>query len=168
MIEKIKQKYSKRPIKGEIYNLANLKILLDDLLLEYLTKVKKYKQKTFLVDLKIFVGIISTVVACVIAYLSVYKEFSEYRNMLIIGLSIYFTINMMVWVVEKMQKATFKFENISVETNVNPPSPVYTVMVYEKEKLIPEKYTKSVFDLFTEEGRLLHEEVLSDFERLFK
>ncbi|KAF9764427.1 Signal peptidase complex subunit 2 [Nosema granulosis] len=167
-MEKLIEKYSKKPIKAEVYSLSNLKITLDDLLLEYLTKVKNYKQKTFLVDLKILMGVISTIVACAIAYLSVNYEFQEYKNMLILGLSVYFGVNTIVWVVEKTQKATFKFEDISVFTDIQAPSPIYTIMVYEGDKLIPEKYTKSVFDLYTEEGRMLHEKVLNDFKKLFK
>nr|XP_013180895.1 unnamed protein product [Papilio xuthus] len=167
MIEKLNQKYSKKPIQGDIYNLMGLKVLLDDLLLEYLTKTKNYKQNTFVVDLKIFIGIISSILACGIAYCSVNYDFEEYRFLLIIALSIYFTLNTIVWIVEKARKTTFRFGNLSVVTDVQPPSPVYTIMVYEGDKLIPEKYNKSIFDLFADDGRLLHEKVLADFENLF-
>jgi hypothetical protein len=166
-MEKLKLKYSKNPIRGDIYNLSQLKILLDDLVKEYLTSVKSCEQSMLLTDARIAVGLISTGIAAAIVYLSLKTEFEQHKNALILLISIYFVLNFFIEVYTRYIGSSFVFTDRTVVTSATPPEAVYTVLVYNKDRLIPEKYNKSVFDLFDESGRLIHEEFLSDLEELF-
>lgn len=56
---------------------------------------------------------------------------------------------------------------MDVCTDISPPNPVYTILVYKNKKLIPEKWSKSIFDMFDSEGVLRSGEVLDEWNIFF-
>lgn len=167
-MEDLKKKYTKTPLKGDIYNPFQLKIILDDLLKEYITKVKKSKQSMLLTDVRIMVGLMSTVIAGVIAYLSMKTEFVDHKWILIVLIAIYLVANAILDLYSRYFGTSIVYDNMTVSTTFSPPDPTYVVIVYSKDKLIPDKYIKSIFDLFDSNGKLFHEEFLNDLNKLFK
>ena len=59
-MEKICLKYDKKPIIGDIYNLQNLKVLMDDLMNEYVSSLG-YKRNYMYLDIRNIIGIISSI-----------------------------------------------------------------------------------------------------------
>lgn len=167
-MEKLKSKYSKNPLKTDIYNLNELKLVLDDVVQEFITDVRHSKQSKTSTDVKIVVGLISTVIASVVGYISVRFDFEAYKMVLTILIALYFTINFLVEVYLWCTGSSFVFSDKVVSTKINFPDPTYVMLVYNKNKLIPNKYTKSVFDLFDSDGRLMHEEFIDDLEKVFE
>jgi thermostable 8-oxoguanine DNA glycosylase len=68
-LEKLSIKYDNQPIYTDVYSLEKAKITLDDLLVECITGLG-YKESTFFVDFQNGIGIISTILAIVVACLS--------------------------------------------------------------------------------------------------
>lgn len=167
MLDKIRQKYDKRPIKADVNVLPQLKTAMDDVILEYLTKVRNLVQSTLLTDLQIVVGVISTILACAVAYSSVTYEFKDYRTLLAISLCVYCVLNAIMYLITKIWSYTFKFGDMAVYTSINPPSDIYSILIHTKGRLIPQKYSRSVFDLFDSEGTFLHNVFLDDIDALF-
>ncbi|WUR05095.1 putative signal peptidase complex subunit 2 [Vairimorpha necatrix] len=175
MLDKLKIKYSRRPLKGDIYNLRNLKLVTDEILLDFMQSVLKCKLNNLYTDFTLAVGITSTILAAFLAYFSTHYEFEEYKTYLIFSLIFYCGFNSVVYICDLLRTTTFKFtlvkENEKVEmrvcTDISPPNPVYTILVYKNDKLIPEKWSKSVFDLFNKDGVLQADEFLDQVNEFF-
>lgn len=140
--------------KGDIYNLRNLKVVLDDALYDFITKTLSLKIKTAYTDFELFVGTISTILSIIVVYMSCNYDFCDYKLYLIICLTIYFILNGIITICNYFRSTTFAFDGMKVCTEICPPYPVYTILVYRNGKLIPEKFSKSVYDLFDCEGIL--------------
>lgn len=167
-MDNLRKKYSKQPIKGDIYNLQNLKVLLDDLMQEYFTKGLSLSQCNLGTDIKIVIGLISTVIAVSVTYLSVYTDFNDHKFYLMLLCSAYFVLNAVGEMYAKLRGNVFKFNNAKVYTSINAPNPIYTILVYSDKNPIPKKYSKSVCDLFDEDGRLQHTNFLDDLDNVVK
>lgn len=168
-MDKLKSKYNRNALRADIYNMNELKLVLDDVVQEFLADVKESKQSKTSIDIKISIGLISTAIACVVLYVSMNSDFEANKSMLTALTASYFVINFLMEVYFWFVGGTsFVFSDKTVYTRISPPDPTYVVIVYNKNKLIPSKYTKSVFDLFDSDGKLVHEEFLDDLERLFE
>ncbi|AFN82580.1 Microsomal signal peptidase subunit SPC25-like protein [Encephalitozoon romaleae SJ-2008] len=167
-MDNLKAKYNKNPLRGDIYNLSELKIILDDVIRDFMEKVRNSRQSKASTDIKIVIGLISTAIASVVAYLSVTSEFEYHRRIIAVLTLLYFIINILGEVYFRYIGFSMVFEDRVVSTNISAPDPTYVILVYNKNKLIPSKYTKSVFDLFDSNGRLVHEEFLDDLQALFE
>ncbi|KAG5859557.1 microsomal signal peptidase 25 kDa subunit [Encephalitozoon hellem] len=167
-MDNLKARYNKSPLRGDIYSLSELKIILDDVVRDFMEKVKNSKQSKASTDIKIVIGLISTAIALVVAYLSTTSEFEHHRNIIALLTLFYFIINLLGEIYFRYVGSSMVFEDRVVSTNISAPDPTYVLLVYNKNKLIPSKYTKSVFDLFDSNGRLVHEEFLDDLQGLFE
>lgn len=167
MLDKLKLKYSRKPLKGEKYNLRNLKAVLDEILLDYMIRVLNLKMNNLYTDFQITVGVLSTILSCIVVYMSMNYEFVEYKMYLVFCLSVYFILNGIVYLCDMLRSTTYKFSDMDVCTDVTPPNHIYTVLVYKNKKLIPEKWSKSVFDLFDSNGVLRSSEVLDELDVFF-
>lgn len=167
-MDNLKAKYNKNPLRGDIYNLSELKIILDDVIRDFMEKVRSSRQSKASTDIKIVVGLISTAIALVVAYLSITSEFEYHRHIIAVLTLLYFIINILAEVYFRYTGFSMVFEDRVVSTKISAPDPAYVILVYNKNKLIPSKYTKSVFDLFDSNGRLVQEEFLDDLQGLFE
>ncbi|ADM11107.2 Microsomal signal peptidase subunit SPC25-like protein [Encephalitozoon intestinalis ATCC 50506] len=167
-MDNLKAKYNKNPLRGDIYNLSELKIILDDVIRDFMENVGNSKQSKVSTDIKIAIGLISTVIASAVAYFSLTSEFEYHKQVITILTLIYFVINILGEIYFRWTGSSMVFKDRVVSTSVSAPDPTYVIMVYNKNKLIPSKYTKSMFDLFDSNGRLIHEEFLDDLQGLLK
>ncbi|EEQ81647.1 hypothetical protein NCER_101840 [Vairimorpha ceranae BRL01] len=187
MSDKLKLKYSKKPVKGDIYNLRHLKVLIDEILVDFLVKDLNYKLNNTYTDFQISVGLLSTVLAALLTYFSMNFEFKDYKVFMIWCLCIYSVLNGIVYIFDTLRGTTYYFTkviknnvqedkndketekvvSIRVCTEILPPNPIYTLLVYKDNKLIPEKWSKSVFELFKEDGTLNASQFLDDVTLFF-
>lgn len=164
-MEKITLKYNKKPIVGDLYTLANLKILLDDLLNEYLTSRGRRRSYVY-VDIKNAIGIVSMGLAAAVVFLSVYCRFQDVKFAMSCCLALYFVLYAISLVAAYLEGNKFYYDSFNIVTRADD-VPVYVVLVYVHGQPVPLKYTKSILDLFDERGHMDHELFLRDLEDLF-
>lgn len=167
-MDRLKAKYNKNPLKTDVYKLSGLKLVLDDLVQEFLAHVKKSRQSKTSTDVKIAVGLVSSAIAVAVGLISVRLDFATHKQLLTALIGAYFVLNILAEIYFWHAGTSFVFSDRVVSTKINSPDPAYNVLVYNRGKLIPRKYTKSVFDLFDSDGTLIHEEFIDDLERLFE
>lgn len=169
-MEKLIKKYDRTPIRANTHVLQDLKIALDDILVNLLKNEFNIQQDHRITDLRIVIGFISIISAIYITYVSLYGDFKEYKQMSLILTLVYFVLNSFITFIMKFinKGCVFKARDnsIRVYTTVVPPNTNYIVMVYRRG-IIPEKYNKNVCDLFDEEGRCLHEVFMKDLKNFF-
>ncbi|CAD25143.2 SIGNAL PEPTIDASE 21kDa SUBUNIT [Encephalitozoon cuniculi GB-M1] len=167
-MDNLRAKYNKNPLRGDIYNLSELKIILDDVIRDFMETAEGSGSSKASTDIKITVGLVSTAIASIVAYFSITSEFEEHKQTITVLTLLYFIINILAEVYFRYAGFSMIFKNRVVSTSISAPDPTYVIMVYNKNKLIPYKYTKSVFDLFDSNGRLIHKEFLEDLRDLFE
>lgn len=166
-------KYNKSPVQVNKHNLANLKIALNDLLIEYLVRDRGYVQRHTYTDLKIAVGMVSVACAIVTCYMSMHYTFAEYRTALIVTLGIYFSINFLLEICSRFFVRNTIFEgysrhgtltidgfNKAVDEN-------YKLIIYKDGKAIPGNFSKSIYELYDDAGVLDHEMFLREIALIF-
>lgn len=163
-MDALAMKYDKSPIFGDIYNLNNLKSLLNDLLNEYLVK-NGYKRNYWYLDLRNTIGIISLLIACVVVGLSYLYKFNEAKEYLGLCIVIYYTLYLLNLIVVYFDSGKFYYKDFYIVTRADT-TPVYVILIYKKNEFVPKKYTKSILELFYENGRLDHELFLKDIDKL--
>lgn len=163
-MSKIVEKYNKRPVMGDIYTLPNLKILLDDLLNEYLAE-KGHRRSYLFMDIRNGVGIVSTAVAAAVIFMSLNYKFENIKAPMGLCLLVYFVINAASLAVTWYEGERFCYDAFSVTTRSDD-TPSYTVLVYMHGKCVPMRYTRSFFDLFDRTGRMDHAMFVEDLDRL--
>jgi hypothetical protein len=165
-MDSLKTKYTKNPITADIYTVKQLKIALDDVLVEY-CQALGYKENHLATDFKNVVGIISALLASFVLALGYLRPFQEIKMAIAISVSIFFAINFLVFIFCFIRGDKTTFENFDVSTKIDQ-TKTYNVVVYPKDGKTTKKYNKSVFDLFYEDCRLDHVMYLNDLENLFK
>lgn len=164
-IQKLTEKYIKAPIKADIFSLEQMKITLDDFLIEYATACG-LTQKHTLTDFQNTIGIISTIQAAIVVFLGYFYKFDDTKKILAIILAIYFGINIFSFIISYFFGGKISFKEFEAVTKIDK-TPVYVIILHWKGKGVPVKYHKSVLDLFDEAGRLDHIEFLKDLKTLF-
>lgn len=154
LIQKLRNKYNKEPIKADVYTLSKLKIALDDLLVEC-ANVLDYKQNNLYVDVQNIIGIISTLIACGTVYLSMYFKFDTVKFYLKILCSLYFIINFTSYIIYYLFGKLLRFKDFSFKTKVSK-NEIYEIIMKNNNSEIKGKYVKSIYDLFNEEGEMDH------------
>lgn len=165
-LEKLIKKFENAPIRVDLYTLEQLKIALDDLLILY-CKERGFKEKHHLTDFLNIIGVISTILASIVLYLSLYSTFEASKKLLVICLSIYVILSILSFIVYCFFGGCIQFLEFDVVTRIDK-TPVYVSLLYWKGKVVPVKYYKSVLELFDETGKLDHVLFLNDLENLFK
>ncbi|KAF7683521.1 Signal peptidase complex subunit 2 [Astathelohania contejeani] len=159
-MEKIIKKYDKKPIKTNTYILSNLKVTLDDFVIQFMTKELRCTENFLFTDFRIAVGIVSTILASILAYLSITYDFNEYKTICAIFLLIYFVSNIIVEAISNIFRRNVIYvgkkedKRISVKSILKGPNTIYTLLVDSNGSV--SKYTKDIRDLFDEEGMFLH------------
>lgn len=164
-MEKLREKYKKFPVVADIHSLDQLKIALDDLLVECVSSLG-FKESNLYTDIQNSIGIISTILAVIVTWMSECHRFQNikfYMVWLVLG---YFTINGLSYLYFHFEGGKIKFNGLEIITRIDK-TPIYVVLVYKKGKPVPVKYYKSVLDLFDENGRLDHALFIDDIEALF-
>lgn len=172
-MDKIITRYNKKPIQSNIYVLQGLKLSLNDLLVEYLKHERGFKQKQLFTDMRIVVGLFSVACAIITCYISMYKDFSDYKNELVVLLGIYFSLNFLleIWTMLFFRNVIFEGTNKdgsvridgfnrAVDTN-------YKLIIYRNGKVVPGTFSKSVYELYDESGVLDHETFLKEIAPIF-
>lgn len=158
-------KYNKKPIVGDLYTLSNLRVLLDDVLNEYLTRAG-YKRLYVYQDIQNAIGIVSTVLGAAVTFLSMRYNFQAVKGQMSVYLAVYFVINAVSMLVKYREGRMYYYESFTISTRADD-VPAYILLVYMEGKLVPLKYNKSMLDLFDETGKMDHDLFLNDVERLF-
>ncbi|KAM0676626.1 hypothetical protein BDAP_002836 [Binucleata daphniae] len=172
-MDKLIKKYDRTPIKTNLSTLQTIKISIDDSLLQYLRVHHKYKQNNLLTDLKIFIGLCSTIVAVIITYYSMTQDFVDYKALAAYLLIFYFTINgFLEFVVRFVNKGcifrgTNEAGSIRIYSKLPQPNTNYILIAFLNNKTIPIKWNKNVCDLFDEEGTFLHKQFYSEIDTFF-
>lgn len=164
-MEKLKEKYKKSPIIADIYSLDQLKIALDDLLVECVSSLG-FRERNLYTDIQNTIGIISTMLAVVVTWLSECHKFQSIKTYMAWLVFVYFGINGVSCLYSYFKGGKIKFDGFEMITRIDK-TPVYVVLVYRKGKPVPVKYCKSVLDLFDENGRLDHALFIDDIKALF-
>ncbi|KAM0680989.1 hypothetical protein GINT2_000772 [Glugoides intestinalis] len=165
-LEKLIKKIDSAPIQADLYTLEQLKIALDDLLVFY-CKERGFKEKHRLNDFLNVIGLISTVLASIVLYLSLYSTFEASKKVLFICLVIYVFLSLLSFIVYCFCGGRIQFQEFDIVTRADK-TPVYVSLLYWKGKVVPVKYYKSILELFDETGKLDHVLFLNDLEKLFK
>lgn len=166
VVEKLTRKYTKAPIKTDIYSLEKVKVTIDDFFIEY-CKERGFREKYHLTDFQNVVGIISTIQAGIALFLSMYCQFENVKSLLAAVVYSYFAINIFSLVVSYFAGGKITFYEFEARTRIDK-TPVYVALLYWKGRVVPVKHHKAVFDLFDDEGIFNHTEFLKDLEILFK
>lgn len=164
-IESIIEKYQKRPIVGDIYNEANLKVLLDDLLNEYLV-AKEMKRNYMLTDIKNLLGTGSVLCGAVATYVSLQYKFQAIFNILLVAVVVYFVLRSIVFLLDLYEDRAFCYGNFYLKSSANKDA-LYSVEKYESRQKSPVKYSRSLFELFDNTGRMDHVLFLADLDEFF-
>ena len=167
-MDRLRGKYNKSPLRGDIYNLAELKIILDDVIREFLEKACGSRHSKVSTDIRIGVGLASTAIASVVVYLSMTSDFEMHKQAMTVLTALYFVINALSEIYFRCVGSSMVFDDKVVSTSISAPDPTFVLIVYNKDKPTPSKYTKSVYDLFDSNGKLVHDEFLADLQGLFE
>lgn len=164
--EKLKSKYNKNKIKKDIYTLDQLKIALDDLLIEY-AEGKGYRENHITTDVGNTIGIISTILASIVTFVSIYYKFEDIKNIVFVCTTAYFGFNTFFFLFLQLFGGKIAFKEFDAITKIDT-TPVYVILLYWKNRNIPVKYHRDVTELFYEDGEFDHTLFLNDLESLFK
>ena len=159
------EKYKKNPIHGDIYSINNLKVLLDDLMNEYLIKIG-YKRKYLLLDIMNAIGILSILLASACCFMSMNYKYSQVCKLVTYCVILYFFINGISFLIQYFQDNKMAYGKMNIKTRIDDTS-TYIILLYKKDGMAPLKYHKSVFDLYYDSGRLDHQLFLKDLEKFF-
>ncbi|KRH94100.1 putative Signal peptidase complex subunit 2 protein, partial [Pseudoloma neurophilia] len=98
------QKHKKTVYAQNLYNLPNLKAIVNDYISEYLNQQNEYKlvQNHCLTNIKIFIGLLSIILAIIITYLSMTKDFNDCYSILFVIITVYFILNLTYEIILRM------------------------------------------------------------------
>lgn len=164
-MERLQEKYKRSPIVADIYSLDQLKITLDDLLVECVSALG-FKERNMYMDIQNSIGIVSTIMAVAVTWMSECYRFQDiklYMVWLVLG---YFGINGLSCLYSHLNGGKIRFDGLEIVTRIDK-TPIYVVLIYKRSKPVPAKYRKSVLDLFDESGKLDHVLFISDIKTLF-
>ncbi|KAM0687708.1 hypothetical protein COBT_001049 [Conglomerata obtusa] len=173
-MDKLIKKCDRTPVKSDLATLKPIKITVDDILTQLLRTEHNYKQNHLITDFRILIGLISTGLAAILTYLSLYQDFKTYKQTATIILIAYFGLNGVMEVLLRFinRGCIFHGKNekgtIKIFTHVKAPDSNYVVMVYRNGKSIPEKWDKNVCEMFNEEGVMMHKMVITELDKFFK
>lgn len=168
-MDNLLEKLDKTPIKANTTQLINLKIALNDLLMQFL-KINNCTEYCRDKDIKIIVGLSSAVLAISTTYVSMNFDFDVIKLPLLVMVVIYFVINGGLEVYERflanyMYLGVYKNKKLLIHSNVHDSNLDYKLIIkYDDET---RNYTKSVFTLFYEDGVLDHKIFLKDMDEVF-
>lgn len=162
----LSKKYISKPIVGDIYSQGNLKILLDDILDEYITKIG-HKRNYLYLDVRNAIGVVSAVLAALCCYVSMYYKYEVIKSVVMFSVFSYMLINGISLLISYKEAEKLYYDSFSISTRINSRYE-YIILVYLKDKVAPLKYNKSIFDLFDDKGQMDHGLFLSDLEILLK
>lgn len=165
-MEKLIIKYEKNPLKVNLRKLINLRVSLNDLLYEYLNN-KNCVQNFRSTDIRIIVGFISSILASITTYISLFYEFQDIKKLQIFLLSFYFCINGLYELYSKFVANYTYYGNMNGKSLI-----IYSYIddYYRLEVVYNGKYKKYkalIYDLFYENGILDHSKFLGDLNDLF-
>lgn len=171
-MEKFRNKYDKpkNPPKTDLYTINQVKISLDDFLVEYLTALG-FKECNFYVDFSNTIGIFSTIFAGLTCYLSMYYQWEHIKKYITYSVIAYFCINSILFIYCCFKSGKIRFSGLEIATKIqftDDKNPVYTAMIYKRNKVVPLKYTRTIFDLFYDNGIMDYKILIEDFDKLFK
>ncbi|KAH9411957.1 microsomal signal peptidase [Ordospora pajunii] len=164
----LKAKYNKQPLVGDVYCLINLKIILDDVIKEFMATVKNSRQSTVPADIKIITGLASAAITAATMYMSITSEFKQHKSIMAVLVVVYFVINILMEIYERWNGKSMVFGTKVVSTTINASDAIYTVIVHDINQPTPSKYTRSIFELFDSDGKLIHERFVEDIQDLFE
>lgn len=165
MVDAVVKKHSKRPIMADIYTLGNMKVLLDDLLGEYLA-ARGHKRNYAFPDARNAVGLISIVLAAAVTYMSLYCRFDDVVAPIRACVLLYFAANTLISIVGYFEERKHRYGGFYLVTSVEM-APAYTIEYHLPAGLAAKKYTKSLYDLFDETGKMDHALFINDMEVFF-
>lgn len=131
-------------------HLANLKVIVRDAVPNIFKSINKdLKQSHNTTDFKIIVGLLSTILACITTYISVYYDFNSMYQILLVLVVSYFIINgllesllFLFGLNELIYKATFsKKEDLKNDNTEKAPSKLlnYTLFVHSRSTNLPDQ-----------------------------
>ncbi|KAI5168403.1 signal peptidase complex subunit 2 [Pancytospora epiphaga] len=164
MADALTKKHDSKPIMADIYTLGNMKIILDDLLNEYLIS-RGFKRNYAFPDFRTTIGLISTVLAIIVTYLSLYYKFDDVSSSITFCIFLYFVLNAFVSVIGYFEEHKIRYGTFYLVTKANI-APSYTIEYFTAGSAI-KKYTKSLYDLFDSSGRMDHVLFINDMEDFF-
>lgn len=159
------RKYNKRPIIGDIYNIRNLKNITDNFICEYL-KARGFKMNCLYIDIQNVFGLLSVCVAGATAYISTFYEFHTMKWLLKYLVPIYFSLSFASFFVSYKVGKKVIFNKFYLTTRIDSVQ-TYILLIYFNHRVVPGKYSKSVYELFDENGRFDHELLFKELASLF-
>lgn len=165
-METLLKKYNKRPVTGDVYTLSNLKVIVDDLLCDYLYAAG-FRRVYFYENIRIALGMLSMVVAAVTTYASLYYPFKQTECLLKYLVCGYFSLTVLGFIISQVEGRRVIYEGFHVVTRVDD-SQNYILLIYFKGKVVPQKYSKSIFELFYNDGKLDHLLLIKELGGIFK
>lgn len=161
--EKLLQKYSKIPVKTDIYSLKAVKITLNDVLTECMSCLG-FKTKFLYVDLQNFIGILSLILSGFTVYYSVYYKFQEVQKYIANCVFAYFFLSGISYILAYFYSKKLLFEDLEIKTEIKDRSSYIAVFHLKNKKVV--KYYKEINDLFDERGILNHVQFFNDISKL--
>ncbi|KAG0438148.1 hypothetical protein DMUE_3268 [Dictyocoela muelleri] len=168
-MDKLEEKLSKTPIKANNEELKNLKIALNDMLIQFL-KINNCKEYCRDKDIKIIIGLTSAILASTTTYISMNYDFEKIKMPLLIMIIFYFVINGGLEIYERfmanyMYSGFYKNKKLIIYSNLHDNDFNYKLVIrYGNDN---KEYSKSVYSLFYEDGVLDHEMFLKDLDSVF-
>jgi Microsomal signal peptidase 25 kDa subunit (SPC25) len=154
------EKYKQKPVRSQIHSLDEIKQDLDDLLIEYLVKAKKYAPDAFLTNLRIAIGLIAITQSLLLLYFSYFWEFKDQKVYAVALVSSYFLLTYLETILIKIFGAytfdgrTPAKERIRVISSLPRPDTMYVVLFYFGDKEIPGKLSLDIRNIYDGKGVL--------------
>lgn len=151
-------KLSVQEIDPHLYDLPLVKMELDETLQEYLSS-SKYKPSTKSIDVRIGIGLITTVLTVISHFLFKNPAVSFYRSAMLSLLCVFWafvyfeSIIMRFFFYHTFSGTDRNNQSIKVVTKIERTDPLYTVLVYFNKKEIPNKIAIDVRTVY--KGNLL-------------
>ncbi|KAI4292814.1 signal peptidase complex subunit 2 [Pancytospora philotis] len=164
-VAELEKKYARKPIRGDIHTEQNLKVLLDDLLNEYLA-ARGCRRNYLYIDLGNAAGVVCVLLAALTTYLSVMYKFNDVHVPLLAAVAAYFAVNTCSTLVGFCGGSAFRYAGFSLASSTVARTS-YELRRYDDRFRNPLRYVKRLPDLFDDAGCLDHALFLKDMEEFF-
>ncbi|KAL6121675.1 hypothetical protein NUSPORA_01374 [Nucleospora cyclopteri] len=156
-------------VTADLYTISEVKVVLDEFLCKFLRN-NGCKQFFLMENIRLAIGVVSSLLGVIICYLSMNFTYDIVCKYVTLSVIIYYIINGLTYLLEK-NKYYFLIQNndsslkFDIVTEIDE-KPDYTILVYVES--IPIKYSKSIYELFYDDGYLDTKLFKNDLEKTFK
>ncbi|KAI5171579.1 hypothetical protein NEFER03_0901 [Nematocida sp. LUAm3] len=149
---------------SEVYSLETVKEDLDAYIRSVLLETEGYEEVTTGTDIKILLGVLSSILTGILLVLSVFYDFEVYKTygmflVLFFWIFSYTDFLLSRFVFHHTFTGTKSQKHLSLITKLDPPISIYTALFYFNKKEIPTKFAVDIAHLYNENQELNQKEL---------